>query len=344
MKFRRETKAEGFFLEDGVDSVRFGVPGEHRVAVVILPAESDSKSTYNAGIQIRADVEFEPTKTRADALAALEKGRLPDDTPPRKDWPHDFDYIDENGKVEEGYAIPKPILSKGLQDFFDSVHEELARATHRVFGLLRWRMAMEGPHSPSLTGEITWWAERKQQWLPFPSSTSVTLSDHGEPPLRPDVQMDIQQMLEADQQEPLAHLLLREARGQQPANPRSAILIGLSALETGTKHFVSGQVPDATWLLAESPSPPIVRLLTDYVPKLTRNAGTSFHPPEGALLATLKKGVSLRNKVAHTGHSDFRDETVEEILNAVENMLWRLDVAAGFSWAEWWVSAYPDHP
>ncbi len=149
-------------------------------------------------------------------------------------------------------------------------------------------------------------------------------------------------MLDGQHQEPLAHLLLREARGQQAANPRSAILIGLSALETGVKQFVSDRVPDASWLVAESQSPPIVRMLTEYLPKLPGSNGASFQPPEGRVLKTLKKGVWLRNKVAHLGYSDFREDTVEDILDAVESMLWRLDAAAGFSWADWWASAYED--
>ncbi len=338
VKFRRETQADGFFLEEGVESVRFDVPGEHRPFLVVLPLAKDPKS-HRLRALLRAEVEFEPSGAIVDAFASLEDGRLPRDTPRRDDWP---DYISDDGVIEDGRLIPELILSNKLQAFFNSVHNELTRVTHDVFGVLRWRMAIEGPREPSLGGEATWWAEKKQQWLPFPSSTSVKLSVRAISPLRPDIQADAQRMLDCQHQEPLAHLLLREARGQQAANPRSAVLIGLSALETGVKQFVSGRVPDASWLVEESQAPPIVRMLTEYLPKLLDSDGASFRPPEGQVLNTLKKGVRLRNRVAHLGYSDFREDTVEDVLDAVESMLWRLDAAAGFSWADWRTTDYED--
>ena len=55
-------------------------------------------------------------------------------------------------------------------------------------------------------------------------------------------------------------------------------------------------------------------------------------PPE-ELLKLLKKGVTLRNSVAHVGEQTLDRETVEQILFAVRDVLWLLDYYRGFEWA-----------
>lgn len=49
--------------------------------------------------------------------------------------------------------------------------------------------------------------------------------------------------------EPLGHLLFREAWNQRITNPTSALVIGMSAAEVAIKQFVSILVPDAEWLV-----------------------------------------------------------------------------------------------
>lgn len=105
---------------------------------------------------------------------------------------------------------------------------------------------------------------------------------------------------------------------------------------------MSELVPEAEWLLTESPAPPVLRMLTEYLPGLAGAGGEAFQPPEKQILDSLKKGVWLRNKITHTGYSDLRDDTVEEVLTAVEDVLWRLDVASGLQWAERWYAEIGD--
>src|SRR5882672_7750981 len=145
----------------------------------------------------------------------------------------DFDYITEDLKIEGGYIVPGPILSQSLMDFVAQTRATLRTATRVVFGNVRWRLAFTGPHDPVQFG-VAYWSLDGERWEHLPSLTYLSLADSLVP--RIDTrQIDIQQLVEAEAREPLAHTLWHEASQQRNVNPRSAILIGLAALEIGVK-------------------------------------------------------------------------------------------------------------
>ncbi len=151
--------------------------------------------------------------------------------------------------------------------------------------------------------------------------------------LTPEVAKDVQSLLDERQEEPLAHVLWREGWDQRLANRRSALLLGVTALEVGVKQFISSRVPPADWLLEEAPPPPIARMLVEYLPTLSPENGDTLRVPSLDIVQTVKRGVDLRNKLAHTGKSTYSYETLEEILLAVRDVLWLLDSNRGMIWA-----------
>jgi hypothetical protein len=56
-----------------------------------------------------------------------------------------------------------------------------------------------------------------------------------------------------EESEPIAHLLYREAFEERYENPRSALIIGMAALEVGLKRCLADRGPDARWLVESSP-------------------------------------------------------------------------------------------
>ena len=142
-------------------------------------------------------------------------------------------------------------------------------------------------------------------------------------------------MVQEGFREPLGHMLLREARVQYPAHLRSALVIGMSALEVGTKQFIGTIVPDSLWLVENMPSPSIVNILREYLPTLPvrLKLNDEVKAPPDSVLKTLKTGESLRNKTIHVGKQLLTMEQVSNTLAAVEQVLWLLDYYSGHSWA-----------
>jgi len=147
--------------------------------------------------------------------------------------------------------------------------------------------------------------------------------------IRGPVALTVQEMLNAGVEEPLGHALWREAWDQRHMSPRSAMLLGVAALEVGIKQFISAAVPDSTWLVEEAPSPPIERMLKEYLPRL---------PPQGKappddVLKIVRTAVQARNRVVHSGKANFSYETLEASLATIRDLLWKLDAERGFAWA-----------
>jgi hypothetical protein len=147
-------------------------------------------------------------------------------------------------------------------------------------------------------------------------------------------------LLQSDSDEPLAHQLFREAWQQRRENPRSALVIGIVAAEAGVKRFIATAVPQSAWLIEETQSPPLIKIITNYLPML-------FSPSEDGYIwlmtksayRAIQRGVEARNKIVHTGSvpTDLEDvltrSVLEDLLNCVRDLLWLLDYYAGAVWA-----------
>ena len=83
------------------------------------------------------------------------------------------------------------------------------------------------------------------------------------------------------------------------------------------------------------PTPPLFRILKEYFPKLPArcNVDGQIKALPEAVLESVKKGVTIRNALAHAGASAPSVETVEEILRAVHDVLWLVDYYSGSQWA-----------
>ncbi len=106
--------------------------------------------------------------------------------------------------------------------------------------------------------------------------------------------------------------------------------MAMSALEVGFKSYAAEAVPQAAWLIENIPSPPLLKLLRDYLPTLA---------PEGAapipkrLLTIVNKAVEARDKTVHLGREAPEYPVLSDVFDAVADVLRLLDSYRGHAWA-----------
>jgi len=215
------------------------------------------------------------------------------------------------------------------------VSGELWDFTRRTIATLRWRGNVEfGSHNPFSSRGVQWSTDG-EFWHPAPLNLQSRLEVRRHLEASTQMLSDVVRMVGNGSNEPLHHNLFREAWQQRHTNPRSALVIGLGAAELAVKYYIGVLVPDAEWLATNLPTPPLNKMLVEYLPKL--KARCSFDgkvkPPPARILERLKEGVSIRNRVIHGGAPTPSTDKIEEILGAVRELLWLLDFYSGFDWA-----------
>jgi hypothetical protein len=333
--FEGRLTARGVRLNPAHVPAVFKVRRTHEVEVTLrLPDEEEQEIGHKLENALcEGQMNFEPNDKIVGALRALAEHRVPTGGKPRSEWSNDWTFIDEAGNLRDNHIAPWEVLPQSLQSYLTQSWSEVDDAIRASVGALRWRLADKGLHQP-FSGRGSFFSFDGANWMRAPMQVFVSLSEVGDLRITDGVARDVQVLLDEGENEPLAHALWREGWEQRHANRRSALLLGISAVEVGVKQFISSRVPDADWMLEEAPTPPITRMLAEYLPKLPAQDQWPIRIPPPELLKTIKKGVDLRNKVAHTGRSTYSYETLEEVLLAVRDVLWLLDSNTGRSWAD----------
>src|ERR1039458_2043219 len=124
----------------------------------------------------------------------------------------------------------------------------------------------------------------------------------------------------SDVDEPLGHQLLREASVNRKVNPRSSLVLAVAAAEVGFKRFAAKTLPDSGWIL-QLPAPPLLDMITAFP---WERLGATINGKKPAipelLKAELKKAVTLRNKIVHTGTPVLSSKTLDSVLTAVRDV------------------------
>lgn len=231
-------------------------------------------------------------------------------------------------------ALPSP-----LRDMLDGGMTELARAAGRTLRLMRWHWQLPGEPNPFRLWCFSWspdgtnWQDLpwKTPLLPAAFVTTLRASETRE--------REIASALESGADEPTGHELLREALHLVGDSPRSALIVGIAAAEIGFKEFVGLRVPAASWLVTETPTPPLLAMLTRYLPDLLKQLtliplyqfvegkekGSYIDP----VLRELDRGIAMRNRLAHKPVGPPDAEDVKSVLAAVQDLLGMLDYYSG---------------
>jgi len=206
----------------------------------------------------------------------------------------------------------------------------------RTLRVLMWRRGISVANN-RLVFRGAFWSLDGQQWKPIHGLLQGFISfepGEGAGRVSPETVVALGTLVASGQDEPLARQLLREAWAQKDRSQRSALVLAITAAEVSLKHLISALVPDARCLV-ENPTPPLHKMLTEYLPLLpvkARLAGKILVPPN-SLLDEIKTGVELRNRVVHLGHLTLAGEKLDRILCTVSDLLWILDTYQGHKWA-----------
>lgn len=184
-----------------------------------------------------------------------------------------------------------------VRAYGDDARDILRLAADRVVGNLAWRVG--DPHMPSSAGlgPVEFFLDGKWGYVPMAVGASFVWS-HGTQLTAKQVE-DVNALLAQGLTEPLAHTVWREAWRLRDQSPRGALLLGVAALEVGVKEFIAGRVPDAEWLVQEVPTPPLMKMLQNYLPALTADDPKPFARLKKPASDIVTKAVERRNDVAH---------------------------------------------
>lgn len=233
--------------------------------------------------------------------------------------------------LPDGVA-PSPESEAHLDGSFKELHERL-KATVQV---LRWRYGLSQQFTQLLSKGRAWSTDGSH-WRGasrirgFDLLVGVPYSIKGPSDA---VVRDVQKLVQDGIGEPLGRELYREACKLKQSSTRSALVLGVAAIEVGIKELISELVPNSSWLVDNLPSPPIEKLYGKYLPTLPLKAvplgkSRALPPP---LMKHVKRAVEARNLIVHTGQES--DGTfVHDFLLSASDILWILDVFRGFTWA-----------
>jgi hypothetical protein len=338
--FRRPL--EGYtFNPHRPEGLTFTAPEGNLEISVQCGGKPDDFGYGHSNLFITARTSISVSQDHIDFIEALIDERYPKASGRVKSLPYVENgktLIDLSGRVAKGYSPTWEMMPRSLQDTAGTAYEFLVRMAQRFMGLLRWQLDASGevyafnanPRRP-----IVYWKTTHDSYhlAPLPDQGILIGSSRGGLSWGPSQLSDFVKNWETElASEPLGHQLLREAGQVSKTNERGALLIAFSALEVGVKQHVSRVAPHASWLAMNSPSPPLDRILREYIPILHSSNPKIKHWEK--LRGTWKltaEFVKDRNKLAHRGERGKAD--IEDYLRLVSDLLYALDYIEGQDWA-----------
>ena len=314
------------FYERGVQSI------ECRVGRVDVSVRDERHEDGHRDLRCEARLEADPPRRSRAAFERLAKQSDPIGRTAMSDMPESF------------------------RAFSEEVLDELRGALDRVVGVLRWRVGGDVPVLADLGRAPLRWSPNGEDWYGFPTTTSVQLGWWLHLDVRPNAAKEIDVLIDRGLSEPFGYELLREATALHTRNPRSSLMIAITALEVAVKQYVADRAPESQWLVNESPAPDVVKMLIEYLPTLEPPANSltgaaRFKSLSPELLELLRKRRDQRNQIAHRPEAHQRRQapiaTPERALSAilsVRQVLLRLDVADGHLWARQFLGEPPYEP
>ncbi len=331
--FRLTVLVSDLHLEEHV-SMEFKYGKQHAISVIIrkpeqheLPRDGNSNhrlciasAEYNPKTEILD--KFDPSTitqevTLVQKVSSLKQKKI--------------DELTEPSPIRDSAV---PALPEKMEAFVNLVEAQLSQAAKETVRLLRWRCDIKGPHNPFAISNFEWSLDNSV-WYKMPTPTFGSLEVTQDLHVDEHVINEVQKLTVSRLSEPIAHVLFREAWEQRHRNTMSSLVVGIAAVETGIKNCISQISPDTSWLIENLQSPPVDKILIDYLPKLP-----SIHVPDGTqltissdLIAPLKKSIRIRNNIIHGRNATLKKEHLEDTLLVIKDLLWLFDYLVGFDWA-----------
>jgi hypothetical protein len=347
-----------FLLKETLDGYEFNFNGSKElsffdaatgVEIEIRTRGKESDLEFDRrNLELRAKISCEATKRQISFVEKLLNKSIldPDETPIKLPYCRDKnELVTANGEIAKGYYPTLNFLPKDLQDLRIYIGIELEKHAVRFFQLLRWLEKADGPVD-FIDGKdqrfTLYWKTTQELYhlVPSPKREPITIMCNVSEGLTwsdEDQKTFVQLWETENEQEPLGHQLLREAKEVAKHNNRSALLICYSALEVGIKQHISKCAPDAGWLVMYAPTPDLFKILRKYLPEIHRG-NQDFDKWENIKteLKLITDFMNDRNKLAHRGEVISR--SIDDYIRITEDLLFAFDVFEGHTWAKTHVS------
>jgi hypothetical protein len=226
--------------------------------------------------------------------------------------------------------------TKGIYEIVDPIFRALRIDLTASIAILRWRYAI----TDSPVNSMSKWSEDVSfdgsNWRGISTLRGMSIIFSGPfTKLNSSAAGEVSRLHKEGAEPPLALQLINEARNQRTAHPRSSLVIAVTAAEVAIKQLIGTLAPDARWLAENMPSPPIFKILKEYVPKLKVKARSNQLPlrPPNKLINRLTEAVEFRNKVVHAGETPPNPDKLLEIIAAMEDVVWICVMYSGHAWA-----------
>jgi hypothetical protein len=316
------------------EHLEFNLGGPAAIRFVLRSPTDEERSKGHQSFNAVLDVlcEIEPTKKSLPVFTALIEGKRPPEGQKAKS--------DEEMIIREGPSYGLKYYQNPFVSFVDKVKGNLSKAGYAFVGVLRWRYAQEGPPSPISSRGLFCSNDAGATWHPIPGQYSIVnvTPPHTVFVIQETDVNEIRNLIVTG--EPFYNELMREAKELQHRSPRSSVLIAVSAAEVAVKSVIVNKVPKSKWFVDNIPSPPVVKILIQYLPELFPDE-KRFYAAEkkDRLIKTIDDAVHLRNEMVHTDSLPPKPEKVSEIIDAIQELLWICDYYSGYRWAELHINA-----
>ena len=189
-----------------------------------------------------------------------------------------------------------------FQEFIKVEQPKLLGVNSQIFDLLRWQHPYLNQKNSRLIGMTNISVSQdRQNWKPLPTLGEFSLSFVENEQVDNDFfnLQRINELLNQKISEPYYQQILREAKSltdsSLEASAKSSVIFSVLAIEVAIKELIARLSPQSTWLIDNLNSPPIEKLLIEYIPILL-NEECGHHQE---LIDRLKKVIFTRNSIVH---------------------------------------------
>lgn len=333
-----------FFNPHRAEGLEFKPVGDNNLRFVLRPADPERDACGSwGGLECKAYATYPATKDQAIFVDSYNNHKIMRRVADGITLPFKHAQeilIAEDGSCKDGFRPRRYLCPTDISQLIEVAETYLATQTDRFLKLLRWHQGIDAP-GEVIKHKSLYWRVGEGDYPIAPHggdpSREVTLNGMCGIHWAEEHLKGLQELWSAkDVTEPLAHTLVREAAALASESPRSSILIMTAALETAVKMHISDIAPDAAWLMEEIPSPPIFKILRDYIPIIYRVHGKEldFWDKVKPFIKKAQKLIEIRNKVAHTGRIPEEAGPIQDDIKLVFDLLYLLDVLNGHEWAK----------
>lgn len=337
MKIKLTYSLQGMYVSRETDlPAHFSGTGGANFILWLREVEHQGQSVRQLCCDLVRDVK--PPERAKKTLLALKENRLLLDDPVQEGLPKfalsEGTIVDLQGNIKPRWIVDFDLLPKGAKPWLKQIRSEMVEQLADFVRTLRWVQSTAGGYRP-FSSVGAYWSLDGECWYHLPSEKNVKIRQNRPIEASKAARVRISAILNNQVREPISHDLMREARELAEKAPRSALLVAFAALETGIKGQLKRMIPDASGLIDEIPSPPLLKMFQEILPSIIQAKGQSsdHFPLRKNAQEYLKKWVAQRNQVTHGTKQSVDADKVDDFIQFAQDVLYLLDCVDGHDWA-----------